>query len=756
MNNSQERKLSRLEELEMNEDFQRLPEDKKVILIAGEKILEMDQYFKNLLSQFANMPNMGIASKQSEIANDVMKLIEEKINSSIALKKEDVLELIDQRYNEELLSLENKYQFATQQAIKNMDESFSEALQKVESLSQFQIHAREEIRKNQDKIYILEEEIQREKEKNEHLKKIVDESVEKQYSYNDDSLLLNNYEFLGRQFNSFEDLKDFVRDEARTIAENEIEKYLHEKDMFSDDISDELKDSLYDKKITNEEILKIYDTQISNGSKLDNLEKLIDKQHEEMKLLSEERKNMIMKVADYVRNNKLASSEEVINYLESNNQDIDQINIFENELSSEPNKLLSDDEIEFLIKNEAIELVKDRLNELSNKSDEEVNQIILNEFERKQNDEFDNNVFDNLKELSEDGEKKLNDLHKVNEKIVELQKQLRTQIEENENLRNDLFDEISKNATELFNNDNINIDYTNNLSILIDEDDMSKHNYYDGKNPIPGTKITRINNYRINNDLDSTSYDETQEIIRNEVENLVKNSPIVEESNNDWQENNQKILDLENLVVKQEEELNRLRSASYREEEKRVNEYVTTHVSYEENDKQKEFMKSLEQTLSQLKELSSIQAQTVADLEKQSRKLEEIEQKVKNEEQNKFVTHDNLDQIISEKYKSQRADEMYYAEIKKVEEERKRIEEALELERLRLMTEITSGKDKLNNMTNNQLQPEVKPEVVETKKEEVKNEVVILETPKKKRKQQIFYEVKVHNRPKLTRADLEK
>ena len=120
------------------------------------------------------------------------------------------------------------------------------------------------------------------------------------------------------------------------------------------------------------------------------------------------------------------------------------------------------------------------------------------------------------------------------------------------------------------------------------------------------------------------------------------------------------------------------------------------------------------------------------------------------------MTHDNLDQIISEKYKSQRADEMYYAEIKKVEEERKRIEEALELERLRLMTEITSGKDKLNNMTNNQVQPEVKPEVVETKKEEVKNEVVILETPKKKRKQQIFYEVKVHNRPKLTRADLEK
>ena len=169
-------------------------------------------------------------------------------------------------------------------------------------------------------------------------------------------------------------------------------------------------------------------------------------------------------------------------------------------------------------------------------------------------------------------------------------------------------------------------------------------------------------------------------------------------------------------------------------------------------------MNSLEMTLNQLKELSNIQAQTVADLEKQSKKLDEIEQKVKNPQtENRYVTHDNLDQIISEKYKSQKINEAYVDELKKVEEERKRIEEALELERMRLMSEISRGKEKLNSIKNNNdsneenQQNENNKTVVETK-----SEVVILETPKKKRKQQIFYEVKVHDRPKLTRADLEK
>ena len=50
---------------------------------------------------------------------------------------------------------------------------------------------------------------------------------------------------------------------------------------------------------------------------------------------------------------------------------------------------------------------------------------------------------------------------------------------------------------------------------------------------------------------------------------------------------------------------------------------------------------------------------------------------------------------------------------------------------------------------------EIKKPVVEQPKKDPEP-TVILEAPKKKRKQQVFYEIKIHSTPKLTRADLEK
>ncbi len=756
MNNSEERKLTRLQELEINEDFQKLPEDKKVILIAGEKILEMDQYFKNMLLKLNQQGSVKTIFQDKNFLDEILKLVDEKLDSSLAVKKEDILELIDQRYNEEMLALENKYQFTTQQAIKNIDESFGEALQRVENLSQFQIQAREEIRKTQDKIYILEEELSREKEKNESLKKIVDDSIEKQNMFHDDFSLLNNYEFFGKEFNSFDDLKNFIREESRSIAENEIEKYLHDKDIFSNESIDEIKtNSHYDKKVHSDEILKIYSTQISNGNKLDDLEKLINKQNEEMKLLSEERKNMVLKIAGLIRTNKIKNSSDLLSTFDNKDiekldsfVDFDRKGIFEN-----PNKVLSDEEIEFLIKNEAIELVKDRLNELSNKSDEEINALILKDIKQKESNKVN---FTNHEIISEDGKKQLSELEKVNSKIVELQKQLRNQINQNENLKDQLFDELLKNSTNPSNNGIINSDYIN-FAILDDEDFMSKHNYYDGKFPSTGTKITRINNYRINNDLgdNQTTNTETHEIIKTEVENLVKNNPFESEVNDFSRENNQKIIDLESIVQKQEEEINRLKTVNSRETTNIENINFTSNSN--DVEKQNQFMRSLEQTLFQLKELSNIQAQTVADLEKQSKKLEEMEQKVKNEEINdKFITHENLDRFFDEKYKMQKSDEDYYLEIKKVEDERRKIEEALDLERMRLISEINSGKNKLNEISNKNTFGQKQEKNEKASMESPKQDVVLIETPKKKRKQQVFYEVKVHNRPKLTRADIEK
>lgn len=203
----------------------------------------------------------------------------------------------------------------------------------------------------------------------------------------------------------------------------------------------------------------------------------------------------------------------------------------------------------------------------------------------------------------------------------------------------------------------------------------------------------------------------------------------------------------------------------------------------DEGYKQKEFMNSLEQTLSQLRELSRVQAQTVADLERQSRKLEEVEQKVKSASL-RNEGNDNLDSIIQQKYRIKKDDE-YVNGLKKIEEERRKIDETLELERLRLLTEINLGTKKLSDLQQKsqqvivvptptpspvvtvqpapaveQSQTSVQPAVKKGffgKPASSENQLVtVTGAPKRKRKQQIFYEVKVHTTPKLTRADIEK
>ena len=398
-----------------------------------------------------------------------------------------------------------------------------------------------------------------------------------------------------------------------------------------------------------------------------------------------------------------------------------------------------------------------------------------------------------LKKLSEENEKANTQLDEVNLMIEQLQEQLKIQTIENENLRNELFEEIAKNASYARNSDIIKQD---NFAQYFDEEDM-KHNYYNGNMPIPGTKITRINNYRINNDMDNIAYEETQEIIKQES---VTTPNVVESKTEEtqWEQENQKIIDLENIVQRQEEEINRLKKIeeeknqfSKDEIERLVKEETLKVVVKEsssdkiESNKQKEFINSLEQTLSQLKKLSEVQAKTVADLERQSRKLEEVEQKVKNStKNNQLIDASSLDEIIEQKYNKTRKEDNYADGLKKIEDERRKIEETLELERLRLLTEINLGTKKLNDLQENkpqqviiqtpiiQQQPEpvvapVTPEPAPVVKKgffgrpansSSSNEqpLTVNGEPKKKRRQQIFYEVKVHTTPKLTRADLEK
>lgn len=764
---NEQKYMSRLEELELNEEFQKLSDDKKIILIAGEKILEMNEYLKNFFQKLdlknLNSENFNAQLFKQELENEILNKIQVQLDNSVNLTKQDVIDLIDKRYSEEIAAIENKFQFTTQETINLATESFGEALQRVDSLSMFQIQAREEIRKNQDKIYVLEEELLRQKDQNDFLRNLIDEKIKDledliKYQERD----FSSYDFADAKFESFKDLENYISNKAKEIAEEKIEEYLLNQTAFGLELGTSLGEQEISKILDNaknsqKEIIKVYETQIQNGNKLDELEKLIDLQSQQIELLSEERKDLIYTIANLIKNKKF-NAEEFLKYLN-----------FKSE--KEFLEKLDKKDVNILIQKQAFELVKEKIYESENMGFGDV-KFICDENEMHQKPSLKTNLSD-LKKLSKDNLEAANQINDVDLKINVLQEQLRLQEIENENLRNELFDEIAKNA--LYNSNNDTIKYESNFSGNVNylDEDYMKHNYYNGNVPIPGTKITRINNYRINNDMDNISYEETQEIIKSEPVTPVNDFVVQKESNSNWEKENQKIIDLENTVQRQEEEINRLRNI----------EMSKLSKLNDEGYKQKEFMNSLEQTLSQLRELSRVQAQTVADLERQSRKLEEVEQKVKSASL-RNEGNDNLDSIIQQKYRIKKDDE-YVNGLKKIEEERRKIDETLELERLRLLTEINLGTKKLSDLQQKSQQvivvPTPTPSPVVTvqpapaveqsqtpvqpaikkgffgKPASSENQLVtVTGAPKRKRKQQIFYEVKVHTTPKLTRADIEK
>ncbi len=764
---NEQKYMSRLEELELNEEFQKLSDDKKIILIAGEKILEMNEYLKNFFQKLdlknLNSENFNAQLFKQELENEILNKIQVQLDNSVNLTKQDVIDLIDKRYSEEIAAIENKFQFTTQETINLATESFGEALQRVDSLSMFQIQAREEIRKNQDKIYVLEEELLRQKDQNDFLRNLIDEKIKDledliKYQERD----FSSYDFADAKFESFKDLENYISNKAKEIAEEKIEEYLLNQTAFGLELGTSLGEQEISKILDNaknsqKEIIKVYETQIQNGNKLDELEKLIDLQSQQIELLSEERKDLIYTIANLIKNKKF-NAEEFLKYLN-----------FKSE--KEFLEKLDKKDVNILIQKQAFELVKEKIYESENMGFGDV-KFICDENEMHQKPSLKTNLSD-LKKLSKDNLEAANQINDVDLKINVLQEQLRLQEIENENLRNELFDEIAKNA--LYNSNNDTIKYESNFSGNVNylDEDYMKHNYYNGNVPIPGTKITRINNYRINNDMDNISYEETQEIIKSEPVTPVNDFVVQKESNSNWEKENQKIIDLENTVQRQEEEINRLRNI----------EMSKLSKLNDEGYKQKEFMNSLEQTLSQLRELSRVQAQTVADLERQSRKLEEVEQKVKSASL-RNEGNDNLDSIIQQKYRIKKDDE-YVNGLKKIEEERRKIDETLELERLRLLTEINLGTKKLSDLQQKsqqvivvptptpspvvtvqpapaveQSQTSVQPAVKKGffgKPASSENQLVtVTGAPKRKRKQQIFYEVKVHTTPKLTRADIEK
>lgn len=779
LNFSISEKSERIIELEKHPEFKKLPYHQQIILLTGEKLLQIDQklrtqtsFLNDFILQYGNAIN-DLANNQKNIDNFVKELVKQetikltnelKENGAIpSVDEQKIVDLIQEKYNEEISNMESRIEYATKETIKNFDESIFDTLEKVDNLKQFEIKAREEIQKSQDRIYLIEEEIARQKEINETLQKSFENRLkelnENHRKLSDENSSILNYKYYDSRFDTIEELESFIKAEAKSIAKEEVEKYIHDYNLFSEDRNDELIEKLFEEgQLKDSEVNKVYQLQMENNNKMSDLEHLLDEQNRQIKLLSEDRQNLVLTLSELLKDKDVDVSK-VLEALPFKNFDDEIIykekNNIPNAYDVNASNLLNNNEMEILVKKQAIELVKEKI-------------AILNK--KKANA--------NLKEINSlnienDDVKKYFD--EANKKIQVLENQLKEQLKENDNLKNDLFDEISKNNIETQNNELMN---KNSDSIIEDieyidfenmsDEELMKHNYYNGSTPIPGTKITRINNYKINNDLNSSNFsNDAHNLIKKDIERLSKKDveklvqQEVSANNSAWQENNQKLVDLENLISRQDEEIKRLKNTN---EPKPVKYDNSTLNNIDE---------SIKTALKHLQELASAQEKTKQEIEETNKKIYDLESQLRrssNNDAQEELARKELDKIMEEKYRTNANNDVNYSEeIRKIEAERRRIEETLELERIRLLSEIEANRKKLNDTSNEEpvvekptpvvVAPveEVKPAPVVEEKAQPKEEVhVILEAPKKKRKQQFFFEVKTHSTPKLTRADLEK
>ncbi|MBD5445756.1 MAG: hypothetical protein HDR31_00370 [Mycoplasma sp.] len=786
-----ERKISRLEELENNKEFQKLPYEKKVILIAGEKILEMEERLK-IQSNWLSAALREVQNKTSHSSDEIKELFAEYTKNSLN-DKEKILEIVEKKCSEEFSNIEDRFELATNQSINLIDNSINdalnEALEKVKYLSDFEEKAKQEIKYSQDRISILENEIHEQKEENENIKLMIEQRFDEIIVQQQTQSSIDNYEFNGLKFNSLEELEEMIQKEAQKVAKDEIDRYIHDYSLFAEDRENETISKLEsDTELNQQELLKVYKMQIENNSKLSDLEYLLEEQNRQIKMLSEERQDLVLKVDKLIKEGNLSTNDELVNLF---NKVPDESNPIDSQVDSSQEgypEFLTKEEIEILIKRKAIELVKEKLQAINKEH-------LYYELYSSDLEELDQKI-EKIKEYSKEKEEKFSNFEEVNKRIKDLETQLKNQINENINLKNDLFDEISKNGNINQNNDNIKNGYNEQINNLDEERELMKHNYYNDNGPIPGTKITRINNYKINSDIDMVAFGDAQQVIKDEAERLSQSEidRIMQESKlsqDNWQENNQKLLDLENIISKQEEEIERLKNETNdglvskdeiellikKEALKIVRDELGGLNKSESNVDDSDLVASLRSTIAQLQELTSAQEKTISDIEITNKKIEAIEAEIRksSKDYDEEKAKRDFDELLKEQYKVSSAyqSNSYAEELKKIEEERKKIEETLELERFRLLSEIEDNKRRLAETPVQQPQvvpvvvnpiiqeakPQEQPKVEENKqfvakpKEEIN---VILETPKKKRKQQVFYEVKVHTTPKLTRADLEK
>lgn len=809
-------------------DFDILSDAEKVLILTSEKILSLEQKIntqQEILKMFFNkfqvfdklqgknshddfiemmkkerqeifreidllIANRPVVSDSDFEVGKLLDIVKDEIEKKFILSYESLSSVDEDKiksnlldiYKKDLSAIEQRFETYTTENINDLNKKFVEISEKVELVSEKYWASKKKLGEQEEKIVYLDNEVKNQILQGIEVKRDLDSCI-------------SNYQNYNEKFKNIDDIKTYIRDESLKIAKEEISNYMELYNLFQEDRETAIIDRFSEENSLKEsEIVKAYEVQLENNRKLEELQMLLDQQNDHIDLLSIDRQDLLQKMND------LVISKKDVNLLPDNLAFAKEI-----KYTLDVDKLLNKEEIEILVKKNAIEIVKDKINDL-NLSSNLLNKINLNDnFEIKNNPIIDSLEINGLSTNSINSG--INNEH-ISIRFNKIQENLKNQLAENTKLKNDLFDEISKNAIDnkknefnIKNNDIIKTNSDNDYLYFNEEsDEYMKHNYYGNQNYIPGTKITRIKNYKynelVNNTLnqDELIKTEAEKLYLDELETMIDDDVNYKDS---WEKNNQKLIELENLILKQEEEITRLKSVSdsnnnypknYSRDEleflikneaskliqnnlKERNDFSNYLYNSSANvssssvingDFIKEIDFSMKKTLEKLDQFSKIQEKSLYDIELTNRKIQELEDEIKKSNFDNFklindIEEENarkeLEKLIEEKYKDSNKND-YNIELRKIEDERKKINDTLELEKIRLLSEIESNKFKLQEaMANKSVEVKEEPIVA---KEEQKNVHVILESPKRKRKQQIFYEVKTHTTPKLTRADIEK
>ncbi|MEG2908864.1 MAG: hypothetical protein RR945_06535 [Erysipelotrichaceae bacterium] len=322
---------------------------------------------------------------------------------------------------------------------------------------------------------------------------------------------ISSYQNYNEKFKNIDDIKVYIRDESLKIAKEEISNYMELYNLFQEDRETAIIDRFSEENSLKEsEIVKAYEIQLENNRKLDELQNLLDQQNDQIQLLSGDRQELLQKMNDLVVSKKDGD------FLPHNLSYAKEM-----KYTLDVDKLLNKEEIEILVKKNAIEIVKDKINNLNFSNNTIIDESNVDDETELTSSE---NVTDNNSEFEH-----------INIKFKKLEESLKNQLEENIKLKNDLFDEISKNSTYSeksdFNNENNDIIKANNdnyLYLYEEGDEDMKHNYYGNQNYIPGTKITRIKNYKYNEladnvlNQDELIKQESEKLFEHELENIIE------------------------------------------------------------------------------------------------------------------------------------------------------------------------------------------------------------------------------------------